>query len=129
MFLRPVAEAMSAYESSSPAKSAMVTDDDDDFADSPPPKASSKKRSAAAPAKGTFKAPARPPAKPLGNGVKGASGGGGNAPSGSGSGAGMFLTQAERTRMEQREAKKAEENCFRFLIDLKDKEGRRPGEE
>jgi hypothetical protein len=91
---------MNAYESS-PTKSTQTLPETED--DLPPPKKASKSNN---------KAPARPPAKPLA----------GN-PSGSGrmhSGSGAFMTQAERSKIDAKEKKAAEQDCFEFLRDLKD---------
>lgn len=61
--------------------------------------------------------PTRPPPRPLGN----ANGNSGQKKSNGGvSGSGGFLTQAERGRMEAKEKKRAEEDCFEFLKDLMD---------
>jgi hypothetical protein len=61
--------------------------------------------------------PKRPPAKPLGNS---SALGKTKSNAGMGSGSGGFLTQAERGRLEAKEKKRAEEDCFEFLTDLRD---------
>lgn len=58
----------------------------------------------------------RPPPKPL---TGGASTSGRFNHSGSGAGAG-FMTQAERSKIDAKEKKAAEQDCFEFLRDLKD---------
>lgn len=63
----------------------------------------------------------RPPPRPLTGNGNGASGGGGHSGSG-------LMTQAERLRLEAKEKKKASEDCFEFLVDLRDKEKHRPGD-
>ncbi|KAJ9114201.1 hypothetical protein QFC20_001717 [Naganishia adeliensis] len=64
----------------------------------------------------------RPPPKPL---TGGASTSGRFNHSGSGAGAG-FMTQAERSKIDAKEKKAAEQDCFEFLRDLKDKDGHKP---
>lgn len=59
-------------------------------------------------------APQRPPAKPLTGNVSG------SGRLNSGSGAGGFMTQAERSKIDAKEKKAAEQDCFEFLRDLKD---------
>ncbi|KAF8068932.1 muts domain V-domain-containing protein [Lyophyllum atratum] len=44
------------------------------------------------------------------------------------SGAGLFLTAAEKREQGKKKDKKAAEDPYAFLADIKDKEGRRPGE-
>ncbi|KAG5646336.1 hypothetical protein DXG03_003659 [Asterophora parasitica] len=44
------------------------------------------------------------------------------------SGSGLFLTAAERRAQGKKDEKKAAEDPYAFLADVKDKEGRRPGE-
>ncbi|KAI4525062.1 DNA mismatch repair protein Msh6 [Schizophyllum commune Loenen D] len=87
-------------ETSSAASSAGdFTEDDDDEAPAPKKKA---------------KAKAKPPAPAL-------------ASSSSGSGAG-FLTAAERREQGKKNDKKASEDPYSFLQDIRDKDGKRPGE-
>ncbi|KAG6917118.1 hypothetical protein DXG01_003784 [Tephrocybe rancida] len=49
-------------------------------------------------------------------------------PDAASSGAGLFLTAAERREQGKKDEKKAAESPYSFLEDVKDKEGRRPGE-
>lgn len=67
----------------------------------------------------TQQTPTRPPVRPLGNNksVGKRSNGGLNVSAG---GSGGFITQAERSRLEAKEKKRAEEDCFEFLQDLRD---------
>jgi hypothetical protein len=46
----------------------------------------------------------------------------------SGDGSNFLLTAAERKKLNDKEKKRAEEKCFDFLVDIKDKEGNRPGD-
>lgn len=102
---------MDEFESS-PEKSALdlpETDDEVTYAT----KTSKSKATATSRAKASV--PQRPPAKPLG---RGAASGSGRLQSGSG--AGGFMTQAERSKIDAKEKKAAEQDCFDFLLDLKD---------
>jgi hypothetical protein len=63
-------------------------------------------------------APKRPPAKPLTGGT--ASSTTAAARMNSGSGVGGFMTQAERGKIDAKEKKAAEQDCFEFLRNLKD---------
>lgn len=134
-------EGLSEYEANSPTKSDSSMDLDSDGLLSPVKKKNNSAKSGAfkqnARGGSGFKLPtkttngggssptlSRPPPKPLGNNLMGSSSIGNS--DGGGSSGNMFMTQAERSRLEQREAKKQEENCFKFLIDIKDKDGHRP---
>lgn len=68
----------------------------------------------------TQKTPTRPPVRPLGNGSNKSAGKRSGLNSAGGGGSGGFLTQAERIRLEAKEKKRAEEDCFEFLKDLRD---------
>ena len=68
----------------------------------------------------TQKTPTRPPVRPLGNGSNKSAGIRSGLNSAGGGGSGGFLTQAERSRLEAKEKKRAEEDCFEFLKDLRD---------
>ncbi|KAL1412081.1 DNA mismatch repair protein msh6 [Vanrija albida] len=50
----------------------------------------------------------------------------GGASSGRNDSSNFLLTAAERKKIEAKEDKQAKETCFSFLVDIKDKEGRRP---
>jgi DNA mismatch repair protein MSH6 len=67
----------------------------------------------------TQKTPTRPPVRPLGNGSN-KSAGKRSGLNSAGGGSGGFITQAERSRLEAKEKKRAEEDCFEFLKDLRD---------
>jgi DNA mismatch repair protein MSH6 len=75
-----------------------------------------RKKAAAAP-------PARPSIKPTQSGASASGGGGG------GGSANAFLTQAEIRRAADKQQKKDDMDCFDFLVDLRDADGHRPGDE
>lgn len=68
----------------------------------------------------TQKTPTRPPVRPLGSGSNKSAGKRSGLNSAGGGGSGGFITQAERSRLEAKEKKRAEEDCFEFLKDLRD---------
>ena len=105
---------MDEFESS-PEKSVLdlpETDDEVTYTIKP------SKTKATTTGRGKASVPQRPPAKPLGGGA--ASGSGRLQ---SGSGAGGFMTQAERSKIDAKEKKATEQDCFDFLLDLKDVRG------
>lgn len=99
---------MNEFESS-PEKSILDLPETDDEV---PTKTSKSKTATASRSKPS--APQRPPVKPLGGNVSG------SGRMQSGSGAGGFMTQAERSKIDAKEKKAAEQDCFDFLYDLKD---------
>ncbi len=106
---------MSQFESS-PEKMMTEEDDDEDEDDAPRGKASKK---------GASKAKAaRPPPKPFSGKMGGGGGDGGAGGSRGASGSGsVFLTQAERAKLDARDKKRDETACFDFLVDLRDVSG------
>ena len=66
--------------------------------------------------------PDRPSIKPTQSGASASGGGGGGSSS-------AFLTQAEIRRAAEKQQKKDDMDCFDFLVDLRDADGHRPGDE
>lgn len=91
-------------EFESPAKSVATLPDEDDEPPKPKPRA---------------KTQHRPPPKPLTSGGGASASGRSGLHSGSAAGGG-FMTQAERSKIDAKEKKAAEQDCFEFLRDLKD---------
>ena len=92
------------------------------------PKKSWNASSSPAPRAGPSSTPAsRPGPKPLTHGHgeeidsrRGKSGGGGSDS--------FLLTQAEKRKIQARDDKRESEQCFDFLVDIRDRDGHRPGE-
>ncbi|TBU51269.1 DNA mismatch repair protein Msh6 [Dichomitus squalens] len=107
---RSSSRASSRRSSHSSALSELDSEFDDD--DLEEPKSKSKVKSKSSTSK-KASAPARPPIK-----QESSNPGGGSA----------FLTAAEQRALKQKSDKKAAEDAFSFLLDVRDKDGVRPGE-
>ncbi|KAM0755699.1 DNA mismatch repair protein Msh6 [Meredithblackwellia eburnea MCA 4105] len=107
-----------ANDSDAPSSVDYFDDDLDDFIIADDSLGSSKPKSKpkSAPAKkATQTTLTRPGAKPVAGG--------------SGSGTGKIMTQAELARQKEKDKKVQNEEVFEFLVDIKDADGIRPGEE
>ncbi|KAK4692962.1 hypothetical protein P7C70_g9024, partial [Phenoliferia sp. Uapishka_3] len=120
-------EGSAASGSGSAAESEDFFDDDlDDFiandpslSDPPPTNTKPKPKPKAKPEPKAV----RPPPKPF------AGGSGSGTGTGTGSGTGSIKTQAEMQKAKEKEKKQANEQVYDFLVDPKDADGVRPGEE
>lgn len=100
--LMKVAAALDDFEANnfSPSKSP-----------SPPRKITKAKAKPSVPSKKPMSTPVRPGPKPIAN---------------KGSESNSFLTAAERKKIQAKEDKRESEQCFDFLVNIRDKEGNRP---
>ncbi|KAG1823365.1 muts domain V-domain-containing protein [Suillus subaureus] len=125
-----------------PSKKKSRASDDDDFivpdSDSEHERSSSRASSRSKPSKSVASddqsgeesgAPTKNSTKSKRPSAKKSGAAGGEAGSGSGLGGNtMFLTKAERRTQEKKSEKKSAEDPFLFLVDVRDKDGVRPGE-
>ncbi|KAM5536095.1 hypothetical protein V8D89_010194 [Ganoderma adspersum] len=111
---RSSSRASSRMSSRSSALSELDSDLDLEDDDEPKSKSKAKAKSKAKSTYNKTAAPSRPPLK--------------QESSSKGPGGSAFLTAAEQRALKQKSEKKAAEDAFRFLADVRDKDGLRPGE-